>query len=1035
MKSKDKKARFERNVTLFFSRKLIILISALFLLPLSGIAQTKTISGKVTDSSGQPIPGANVLIVGTTNGQNSDIEGNYTISAKTGDVLEFSFIGMQNRLVTVGEQNTINVTLSDDIALLSETVVIGYGSARKRDLTGSIVRIKAADVADRPVANPVTSLQGRVAGVQIVNNGRAGQDPEVRIRGTNSLNGFAPLYIVDGLFTDNINFLNPGDIESMEVLKDPSSLAIFGVRGANGVIIISTKRAKEGQTIVNINSFAGLKKVHKRISMTNAAQFKELYNEQLEQMRQNNSDIKPFDYTDWTADTNWQDEIFQTAFVTNNNVSITGATEKNKFYMGLGYMFEEGSIKSEKFSKITVNLSSDYKVSNHFKFGFQFNGSRIRPPDAKGVGAAVLAAPIAPTYADFKDPITKTVERLPHILPSFQSGQLRNPIIDTDVLGNHAIGVNWRGTGNIYGEVSFLKNFKFRTTYSLDYEMQENRSFSPILWVFNPNLSGAPGKENITDRQSVSQSKGTNLTAQSDYILTYDNKFGDHNLTLLGGATTIYRENSSLSGSRYQLKDDIYFNIPNDNNDKWWLSILDSKSMSNGGGQWRRFTMSYLVRALYNYKERYLFNASYRRDGSSVFRNVGNTWDNFYSFGAGWVASEENFMKDISFINYLKVKGSWGVLGNENTGGRAYPSYPGLTSSGSAVFGDEIVTGYTYEYRVKDLGWEKTYAWEAGIELTLLNNRLRVEPTYYHKTTKDIIVQLDAVSGLQNSLENLGEVQNKGFELSASWSDKIGNSGLRYTVAANLTTIKNEVVSIGGAPGDAQYANETRSRTMAGYPIAHFYGYKVEGVYQNYEHIRQSPENKLGTVRPGDLIFADVNGDGVITDKDRTMIGNPTPDLTYGFNINLSYKGFDIGVDLFGMYGNEVYRNWGVSSYAQFNYHTNRLNRWRGEGTSNWEPILDPSRAVNGMPSNYFIEDGSFFRIRNIQLGYTLEPKFLEKLYLKTLRVYANIQDLKTWSKNSSYTPEIGGGALSFGVDNGTYPVPAIYTLGLSLTF
>ncbi len=1027
MKIKPKRTFITSGASSFLMRGFMFLACLLLVSTVSIYAQTKTITGKVTDVTGEPLIGVSIKIQNTTTGTVTDIDGVYSLSAKSGDVLEFSYVGMKTQLVTVSSQSTINITLEDDAQLLTETVVIGYGSAKKRDLTGSIVSIKAGEIANRPSANPLASLQGKVAGVQIVNTGRAGQDPEIRVRGTNSLNGYTPLYIVDGLFSDNINYLNPADIESMEILKDPSSLAIFGVRGANGVIIITTKRAKDGQTIVNINASVGFKHIADRISVTNAAQFKELYNEQ----RLNQGVTTPFDYTAWQADTDWQDEIFQTGFVTNNNVSITGSSEKNKFYLGLGYTSEEGSIKSEKYTKATVNLSSDYNVTNFLRFGFQVNGSRSLPPDAKGVAGAVRVAPIAPVYGVYTDPLTGKEETLLHTMPDFQRSQVWNPLIATQLQGDHNKATNYRVAGNIYGEVDIMKSLTFKATFSLDYSTGDSRSYSPLVNVYNPDIKN---KEMISEYETINQSKNHSLVAQQDYILTYSNQFNKHGVTATAGITTNYRESSSLGGGRSQKYGDFDFSIPNDDPDKWWLTSISNSSMTNTGSQFRRFTMSYLLRGLYNYDNRYLFNASYRRDGSSVFRNVGNTWDDFYSFGGGWIVSSESFMENQSAIDYLKVKGSWGVLGSENTGGRNYPSYPGLNSSGSAVFGDNILTGYSTAYLLQNVGWEKTYSWEAGFEAQFLNNRLRIEPVYYSKNTKDILVVTEAIAGVQNEMQNLGEVQNRGVELAGSWSDKIGESGFNYTIAGNLTTISNKVNKIDVEDTAAKLENGV-SRTIKGEPIGYFYGYKVIGVYQNYEHIKNSTPNALGTVRPGDLIFADIDGDGKITDKDRTKIGNPTPDFTYGINLNLSYKNFDLGIDMMGVYGNDIYRNWDASSFAQFNYRTERMNRWHGEGTSNWEPILDPSRAMNQMASSYFIEDGSFFRIRNVQLGYTFPKSILDKIYMKSLRIYGNIQNLKTWSKNSGYTPEIGGSALSFGIDSGTYPMPVIYTFGANLTF
>ena len=1002
--------------------KTIIFISCfLFCSSLLFAQQQITVSGTVTETTtGDSGIGVTVLVKGTNNGTVTDIDGNYTLNnVPSNGTLVFSYIGMSTVEEPVNGRTTINVSLSEDVQALDEVVVIGYGSARKRDLTGSIASINAEEIANRPSSNLLASIQGKVAGVQVVNTGRAGQDPEVRIRGTNSINGYSPLYVVDGLFSDNINYLNPSDIESMEILKDPSSLAIFGVRGANGVIIVNTKRARKGETVVNFNSSAGYKEVAHRMNMTNASQFRELYDEQ-----RVNQGLGSFDYSDWGADTDWQDAIFQRGFMTNNNISITGSGERSRFYLGIGYTSEEGNIIHENYSRVTLNLSSDYDVSQSLRFGYQVNASRTKPSDAKGVNGAIRAAPIAPIYDESGT--------LLHTMPDFQRSQVWNPLVDVVTRANHNIGINHRAAGNIYGELDFLDNFSFRTTLSLDYAVGENRAYSPIITVFNPDVGGA---EDLTTSESISQTKSTRTVAQGDYILTYDNSFEGHNLTATAGLTTNFTEFSSLGGSRSQNIEDIIFSIPSNDIDKWWISSISDKSTNNSSSQYKRFTMSYLLRALYSFENRYLFNASYRRDGASVFRSVGNTWDNFYSFGAGWVATEEDFMKDQTLVDYLKLKGSWGVLGSQNTGGFNYPTYPRLQSSGSAVFGDNIITGYSINYLPQDLSWEKTYAWEAGFEVNLLNNRLRIEPVYYNKVTKDIIVLLSGFSGARNALENLGEIKNHGVEVSATWSDAIGNDGLNYSISANLTTINNKVLSLGRGPEDAIFAAGGISRTMEGYPVGHFFGYKVAGVYQNREDVKTYYPNSVGSVAPGDLKFADINGDGEITQDDRTMIGNPTPDFTYGFNVNLNYKNFDLGVDMMGVYGNEIYRTWDDPTYAQLNYLEQRMDRWRGEGTSNWEPILNPSRSINLINSNYFIEDGSFFRVRNIQLGYTVDSNFLERVYLSSLRVYANVQNLKTWTRNTGYTPEIGGSALSFGIDGGTYPLPMIYTLGINLTF
>ena len=989
----------------------------LLLMTTSLFAQEKTVTGTVTDSTNEPLIGASVVIQGTSNGTITDIDGKYSITASPDNVLEFSYVGMVKQDVKVGSQHVINIQLKEDSQMLAETVVIGYGSAKKRDLTGSITNIKGAEIANKPSTNPLSSLQGKVAGVQIINSGQAGSDPEIRVRGTNSINGYKPLYVVDGLFNDNINFLNPEDIESMEVLKDPSSLAIFGVRGANGVIIITTKKAKEGQTLVNINTSFGWKHVVDRIKMVNASQFKELYSEQLV-----NEKNPAFDFSVWNADTDWQDEVLQNGFITNNNISVTGASEKHSFYLGMGYSYEQGNIKHEKFSKITLNASNEYKITDKIKVGFQFNGARMLPADSKSVLNAVRTTPIAPVFNE--------EYQLYAALPEFQKAQMMNPMVDVDLKANTTRAENYRASGNIYGEVDFLEHFNFRAVFSMDYGSNNGRTYQPIIKVYDNTVKGNVATLG-TGKTEVSQFKENETKVQSDYVLTYTNSFGDHNLTATAGFTTYYNSLSRLDAARGQ---GIGLVIP-DNPDKWFVSIGDLATATNGSTQWERTTVSFLGRVIYNYKGKYLFNGSFRRDGSSAFSYTGNQWQNFYSAGAGWLMTEEEFMKDISWLDMLKLKGSWGTLGNQNLD-TAYPAEPLLENAFGAVFGNPstIYPGYQLAYLPNaNLRWEKVEAWEAGFESNMFRNRLHVEGVYYKKNTKDLLAKVPGLSGTIPGIGNLGQIENKGVELSVTWRDQIGDWG--YNVGVNLTTIKNKVKSLVQDGYSIIAGDKSQSYTMAGYPIGFFYGYKVDGVYQSQADIDASPKNTLATVTPGDLKFADVNGDGEITPADRTLIGDPTPDVTYGISLGVSYKGWELGIDMMGQGGNQIYRTWDNYNWAQFNYMEQRLDRWHGEGTSNTQPVLNTGHAINFENSEYYVEDGSFFRIRNLQLGYTFDKVLISKIGLKALKAYFNIQNLKTWKHNTGYTPEFGGSAIAFGVDNGSYPVPAIYTFGLNITF
>lgn len=978
-------------------------------------AQNVTVTGKVTDaSSGEGLPGATVVVKGTTTGTVTDVNGTYSVSAPPTATLVFSFLGFQDQEIAINNRTTINVTMAVSAKQIDEVVVIGYGTASRRDLTGSIATVKGSEVADRPAANPVSSIQGKVAGVQITNTGRPGAQPDVRIRGTNSIGEVQPLYVVDGILNDNINFVNPADIESMEVLKDPSSLAIFGVRGANGVIVVTTKKGRAGQTTVNFNSTVGIKKVVDRIELTDAAGFRELYNEQLA-----NQGNPAYDYTNWQGNTDWQDEIFQDGFLNYNNLSLSSATEKNRFYMGLGYTTEEGIIKHEKFDKITLNVNDELEVSKKLKFGFTFNGYRAKLPQNRSVGGALLAAPIAPVYNDEFG--------LLHSLPDFQRAQVWNPLVDIELRKNTAINHEYRAVGSIFGEVTLLEGLSFKTTLFADYGFNTGRGYSPVITVYNPDIVNAQPIDSLVRNTSVNMNHNMFTKLQGDYLLTYQNKFGDHSLTALAGITTYYTSFQGVGLTRNQSTSNP---VPN-NPDKWFPTIENaSVPVDNTPRAWERATFSYLFRTLYNFKGRYMLNASFRRDGSSAFLDRG-TWQNFAAVGGAWMASEEEFMQNQNMLDYLKLKASFGVLGNQNTAGQLYPAFPVLSSANSGVFGNNIIPALEPEYIALDPRWESVRSWEAGAEFTVLNNRLTTEFAFYNKRTSDILVVVPGIAGTKPGLDNQGDIANKGFELATSWNDKIGEDWT-YTISGNFTTIDNEVLSLATT---GYTIVQDPSRTEAGFPIGYFYGYTADGIYQTNEEIRLSPVNTINEVRPGDIKYKDINADGVIDENDRGMIGNPTPDFTYGASFNIRYRNLDLGSDLMGVYGNEIFRNFGRGTFAQFNYPAYRQDRWHGVGTSNWEPILHAGRPNNFLTSSYYIEDGSFFRIRNIQLGYTFSPEQLSAMRIKSLRVYVNAQNPVTFKRNSGYTPEFGGSATSFGIDNGSYPMPAIYTAGFNINF
>lgn len=986
------------------------------------------VSGRLTDENGNPLAGASVSVKGTNQGVSANANGEYSITVADDAVLIFSYVGYEERQVAVSGQSTINVSLRPSAKVQDQVVVIGYGTALKRDLTGSIVKIAGKEVADRPNTNPVASLQGKVAGLSVVNSGTPGQEPDIRIRGTVSIGAVKPLYVVDGIFNDNIDYINPNDIESIEILKDPSSLAIFGIRGASGVIAITTKKAKAGQLLVNFNTSFGRKKLVDKIKMVDAAGFKTLFAE--EQQNIGVPANQMFDFSKWPGNTDWVDAMTRTGTFNNNNLSVSGSTDKNKFYMGMGYTAEEGIVKHEKLEKILLSINDELKVSKGIKLGFNFNGIRQKLPYGSAGGLlydARRVLPITPIYND----ATGTYYDL-----AIQSAQITNPLMVLENNWDKQLRYENRMVGSVYADINFLKYLNFRTTLYADMSNLDGREYHPIDSVYNPTIgaTGAVFLHPSFRRTSVSQSNQRWSKFQQDHILTFKKNFGDHGLTATAGFTTYYQEYRGIFGSVNQSLTGLP--IPDDKR-FWYIDngFGDPSTRVASSGQWEKATVSGLFRALYNYRNKYFLNASYRRDGSSQI-SPSNRFKNFYSVGAAWEITKEDFMKNQNVFNFLKLKASWGILGVQNTFGFDYPFYPALRSGSTAVFGSVIAPAYSLAYAPnRNLTWETVNGKEAGVEFYVLQNRLHGEFAYYNKLTEDLMTIVD-LGPAGNRLDNLGKILNKGVELAATWNDKISKD-FSYSVSANFTTYKNLVKEL--PSGAKQNASEERpNQTEQGFPIGYFYGYVVEGIYQTYAEKLASPVMNLGNnYGPGDLKYKDINGDGVVDSKDRTMIGNPTPDFSYGGNISINYKGLDLGVDFNGVYGNEVYRFWGSSElpFTKFNYPAFKMNRWHGEGTSNWDPILGDNHTTNRLPSTYGIEDGSYFRIRNIQIGYNFNPEPLKRAHIKSLRVFANVQNLKTFKNNSGYTPEFGGGPTSFGIDNGNGPVPVVFTGGINVSF
>ncbi len=997
-------------------RNILLLLIALISTG-SLFAQNISVQGVITDKkTGETLIGATVTQKSTSNGIITSVSGEFTISVPQNAVLVVTYIGYLPQEVKVVDGTKLNIQLDQDNKTLDEVVVVGYGTANKRDLTGSIVKISSKDLAGKPNTNPIASLQGKVTGLSVVNNGQPGGEPDIRIRGTVSRNQTKPLYIVDGVFNDNISFVNPADIESMEVLKDPSSLAIFGVRGANGVIIVTTKKGVEGKVTVSLNSSLGVKNIVGTPKMTDRTGFMTLYDEQ----RANQGSIAYPSYGLFAGNSNWVDLISQKNALTNlNSISISSGTDKNKLYVGFGYMDEQGLIKNENYNKFTASINDELKINKNLKIGINVNGSKANMPQLHDFIPAINATPIVEPF--------NTTNGVYNKLPDAIGGpQIGNPMMFVE--GNKGTQLNkeYRIVGNTFLEYNFLKNFTFKVNYYADLGFNDGTTYTPKYRVYNAETDAAV---DWNSKSSVSQYKNSYSKIQQDYLLTYKNQFGDHGLTLLGGFTTYYEDYTQISGSISQYAGGNA--IPNDS--RWWyLNVYpygDPSSTTSTSSQWDRSTVSTLFRALYNYKGKYNLNASFRRDGSSEI-SPSHRYQNFWAVGGAWYLTQEKFMQDQTLFDNLKLKASVGQLGNQYTGVH-YPYYPNYVAGSSAVFGNNIVPAYQLAYvNNPNLKWETVNAYEGGVEMDLLKNRLHFEANYYDKRTKDLLTFVQPSGGIPFYL-NAGSIKSSGFEFLATWNQSV-NKDLSYSFSGNLTTLNNKVLNVWQ---DGYKYYDANSVTEAGNPLGYFYGYQAEGVYQSYADKLASPVNTLGDYGPGDLKFKDMNGDNKINSEDRTKIGNPTSDFIYGFSGTLNYKGFDLVVDFQGVYGNEVWRNWGNgASFAVFNYRDARLGRWTGGGSSNWEPKIG-NDAINNLPSSYMIEDGSYIRLRNVQLGYNFNHKTLSKVGISSLRFYVSGQNLVTWKHNSGFTPEAGGSATQFGVDNGGYPVPTVTTAGFNITF
>lgn len=998
-----------------------ILNTNLVVLKETGSQQLKDVivSGKVTASTGEPLAGVSVTLKNSTVGTTTNAEGNYSLTVPDDATLVFTSIGYTSVEEKVSGRSAINIVLQPATQSMNEVVVVGYGTQRKRDLTGSVSSIKGDEVSKMPSTNPIASLQGRVPGLTVSNTGRAGAAPVVRIRGINSTNSASPVYVVDGILHDNIDFLNPADIETIDILRDPSSIAIYGLRGANGVIAVTSKKAARGQTRINLQSSVGVQSVQQKIALTDAAGFRKLYTAQLA-----NLNAAPFDYTNYNANTNWQDLVLQDAIITSHNLSVSNNSDKTTTYLNIGYTDQEGVLKYDRFQRYLVRLNEEIRINKNIKVGGDITGYHfINNAPAASITNALWAAPIVPIQVDAKTYYS---------MPSFQRAQVGNPVAAMNRNNRTSIDNGFRVIGSVFAEIKFLKSFTWKSVVYTDLGFNTGRSYNRLPFSFVNLGEGAAATTTTYDnsvRTSVSQEQSESRRYQQDHTLSYDKKIGNgHNINAVAGFTTIYSRSSFVNGSRR----DTSVNVPDDP-DFWYLGIVNiNNPISNGGGGGESAIAGGFARVGYNYQGKYLLNATIRRDGSSKFAPA-NRWGTFGSIGAGWVVSDEDFFSKVKGIDFLKLRGAWGITGNAN--GFAENLYrPGIQNASTAIFADNVYTSIQAAY-IPDpnLRWETVRGLDVGFDIRALDNRLNTEFTFYDRTTTDILTAVTLPNETRSYFTNLGKITNRGVEVNVGWNDRIGKD-IAYAVSANFSYNNNVVNSIGDNFNFAIIGNGGVNLTTSGKSIGYFYGYTQTGIYQSTADLAKQPSfvNSL----PGDIAYADRNGDGLLTADDRGYIGSPFPPYSYGGTVSLGYKGFDFQLEAQGSAGHSIYTQRRTSTFAVLNYEANRLNAWTTPGSTNVEPILDNTRGNNFLMSTYYLEPGDYLRIRLLQLGYTFEQTALSKIGVKKARVFISGQNVKTWSQVTGYSPEpLIGSILGGGADNGAYPVPAVYSLGINVTF
>ncbi len=1031
----------------------IYLTAAFILISILASAQSLSISGKILSAEDQlPLIGANVMIVGTDVGTVTDFNGVYTILAEADAVLQYSYTGFISAKVKVNGRTSIDMILQSDNQLLDDVVVVGYKKEIKSNISSAISTVKAENINHLPLSGLDQALQGQAAGVQVTQvTGAPGDDIAVRIRGAGTLGNNNPLYIIDGVpTTGNINMFSIADIESIEILKDAASASIYGSRSANGVIVITTKKGKKGAPVFSFDSYYGFQDANRLPDLLNTQEYLLIRNEAINNANSLRDPVRQLDtydigILDTLGEVNWLDEVFNTAPTQRYTLSAAGGGDHGSFYLMGEYSSQEGVFRKQRYDKYLLRFNGDigtkkFRVGNNISFSYtdrdviNSSGDGGGPGnELSGIRYALIAAPVFPIY-DQNGNYINTSATLGD--PTLYGDGNANPLAFIDATDWNV--QRYRFFGNVFAEYNILDNLTFRTNLGADILFQDET-------IFKQRLSAA-----VYDPTSLSRGNVTDRTLIWNNTIDYSTSLGaskSHNVSLLLGMEAIDNRTDYLgaSANNYFLTDPNFQFI--DNSVTQELGDINASGIATEWG-----LLSYFAQAGYNYKNRYIINGSVRRDGSSRFGKE-NRYAVFPAVSVAWNMSTESFFDNIDFISHLKLRASWGQQGNQEIG--IYP-YSSLVQTGiiEYPFGEQIATGTEIvETGNENIKWETTTQTDFGIDMSLWNDRLSIIADYYIKTTDDILVRVplpQSAGAFSPPYVNAGTVENKGFEFAINYRNNLNE--LQYEIGANIATINNKVISIAGTEpllGGFGLSDGPITRTEPGYPLGSFYLYKMEGLFQSQEEIDASAFQSVDT-RPGDVRFADINGDNVINDLDRSHIGNPFPDFTLGFTLSIRYKNFDLSTLIQGVFGNDVYHLYGNFAYETqlrgFNSYSAILDRWTPTNTNTDIPKVSvDDRNNNRRISTRFLEDGSYVRVRNVTLGYTF-TNMLKTDKIKELRLYVSAQNLFTFTKYTGLDPEIQANTndtqgynvspdLAVGIDWGSVPAPRTILFGMNLKF